>query len=89
MIQNQLDEFECTLNIIGLNYTKLVKKRYSYDLTRDEYMIYDMMDMFIALQSVIIEAASDHIDSGYMIEKLSKIKSYVDNTLEYYNKKES
>lgn len=89
MYNMQMQQFNLMLAEISDNYSYLVGQRiYLDNMPRDEYMIYDMMDMLIHLNAVLIETKSRNIYSGYMVEKLTRMKSYVDTTLEYFKSKE-
>lgn len=84
MIQSQLSSFNRSLDMIKVMYAQLVEDMYNDNLPRDKYMVYDMMDMVIFIESILREVTSICIDSGYMVEKLDKIKSYIDTTLKYF-----
>lgn len=89
MYNMQMQQFNLMLAEISDNYSYLVGQRiYLDNMPRDEYMIYDMMDMLIHLNAVLIETKSKNIYPNYMIEKLTRMKSYVDTTLEYFKSKE-
>lgn len=86
-ISRQMLDFNRTLKEISDSYFHLVGDRYYTDISRDKYMIYDMCDMLIALQAVLSEAKSQQIYPDYMVEKLSRMKSYVDTTYNYFKEK--
>ena len=89
MYNMQMQQFNLMLAEISDNYSYLVGQRiYLDNMPRDEYMIYDMMDMLIHLNAVLIETKSRNIYPNYMIEKLTRMKSYIDTTLEYFKSKE-
>lgn len=85
MFRSQMYNFDNLLHEISLNYSYLVGQRiYKDDMPRDEYMVYDMMDMLIHLNAILIETSSKNIYPAYMVEKLTRMKSYVDTTLAYF-----
>lgn len=85
MFNSQMGQFNSMLRDISESYSYLVGQRtYTEDMPRDEYMIYDMMDMLIHLNAILIEAKSKSIYPDYMVEKLKRMKSYVDTTLAYF-----
>lgn len=85
MFNSQMGQFNAMLKDISESYSYLVGQRvYTEDMPRDEYMIYDMMDMLIHLNAILIEAKSKSIYPDYMVEKLKRMKSYVDTTLAYF-----
>lgn len=85
MFTLQMCDFNNLLREIAIHYSYLVEQRiYKDDMPRDEYMVYDMMDMLIHLNAILIETSSKNIYPAYMVEKLTKIKSYVDTTLGYF-----
>lgn len=89
MYQSQLNNFNESLDRIRDSYAELVAKRILTDElskpeNRDRYMVYEMMDMMIPLQAILSEVTSSYIDPGYLMEKLNKIKSYVDMTINYF-----
>lgn len=88
MYKMQMQQFNSMLVEISNNYSYLVGQRiYTDNMPRDEYMVYDMMDMLISLNAVLDETRTRNIYSGYMVEKLTRMKSYVDTTLEYFKSK--
>lgn len=90
MFNSQMMQFNSMLRDISDGYSYLVGQRiYTEDMPRDEYMIYDMIDMLIHLNAILIEAKSKSIYPGYMVEKLQKMKSYVDTTLLYFERRNS
>ena len=85
MYNHQLMNFNTYLKQISDGYAYLSGQRiYLDDMPRDEYMVYDMMDMLIHLTAVLNEVKSKNIYPDYMVEKLSKMISYVDTTLSYF-----
>lgn len=80
----QKNQFTFSLLNIADSYGKLVEKRLDDTQTRSEYMIYDMMDMVLHLESLMNEAVSGGMHVDYMIEKLTSIKNYVDTTHSYF-----
>lgn len=81
----QMSNFNRMLKEISESYSYLVGQRiYNEDMPRDEYMVYDMMDMLIHLNAILIEVSSGKIYPDYAIEKLTRMKSYVDTTLAYF-----
>jgi len=90
IFNSQMGQFNAMLKDISESYSYLVGQRvYTEDMPRDEYMIYDMMDMLIHLNAILIEAKSKSIYPDYMIEKLKRMKSYVDTTLAYFEARNS
>lgn len=90
MYNAQMAQFNAMLKDISESYSYLVGQRiYTEDMPRDEYMIYDMMDMLIHLNAVLIETKSKNIYPNYMVEKLTRMKSYVDTTLAYFQARNS
>lgn len=89
ILVNQVLHFTSSTEEISNAYLKLASKRINDELSRDEYMLYDMMDMFIPLQSIAheIKKLDGDFYPDYLIEKLSKVKSYVDTTLKYFENK--
>lgn len=88
IFNSQMYSFNTILKEISNNYSYLVGQRvYLDDMPRDEYMVYDMMDMLIHLNAILNEVASKSIYPDYMIEKLTRMKSYVDTTLNYFKSK--
>lgn len=86
---SQMSEFNRTLSEISGSYSYLVGERvYNKDMSRDHYMIYDMMDMIIHLNALLNESTNRNIYPGYAVEKLERIKAYVDTTLAYFKEKE-
>ena len=81
---NQKNQFTYSLLSIADAYGKLVEKRLDDTQTRSEYMVYDMMDMVIHLESLMNEAVSGSMYVDYMIEKLTSIKNYIDTTHSYF-----
>lgn len=81
---HQMLEFKTMLNRLSVIYSMLVTKRLNNTLSRDEYMVYDMMDMFIHLIAFLDELNSETPYPSYMVEKLSRVKSYVDTTLKHF-----
>lgn len=84
---HQMFEFKTMLNRLSVIYSMLVEKRLNDTLTRDEYMVYDMIDMFIPLLSFMDELVSETPYASYMVEKLNRVKSYVDTTLRHFEAK--
>lgn len=84
IFDRQMTEFQITCSYITMIYGQLLNKRLNNALTRDEYMIYDMMDMFIHLKAVLSEISQEKPYPDYMVEKLEKMKSYIDTTLEHF-----
>lgn len=71
-----------------------IKRIQKKNLTRDEYMMYDLFDALIPLISALDEVVDKEKPfPGYVVEKLKSVKSYVDTTYEYFlersNKSES
>ena len=90
MYNAQMGQFNAMLKDISECYSYLVGQRiYTEDMPRDEYMIYDMMDMLIHLNAILIETNSKSIYPDYMVEKLKRMKSYVDTTLTYFEARNS
>lgn len=89
ILVNQVLHFNSSIEEVSTAYMKLASKRINDELSKDEYMLYDMMDMFIPLQSVAHEISKLNGDfyPDYLIEKLCRVKSYVDTTLAYFEKK--
>lgn len=84
---HQLSEFKTYLNRLSVIYSMLIEKRLNDELTRDEYMIYDMFDMIIPLVAALDEINSPTPYPSYIVEKLEKVKSYVDTTLSHFEKR--
>lgn len=84
MIQHQYSTFATYLERLKSDYLQLIIKRMDDTLSRDEYMVYDMMDMIIHLVAALDEISGGNAYPGYMVEKLSKVKSYVDTTTKYF-----
>lgn len=79
----QMSSFNNTLKNISEDYSYLVGQRiYLDNMPRDEYMIYDMMDMILSLEAMLHDIRN--INADYMVEKLERMKSYVSTTLEYF-----
>ena len=84
----QMSNFNRMLKELSESYSYLVGQRlYTDNMPRDEYMVYDMMDMLIHLNALLNEASSGKIYPDYAIEKLTRMKSYVDTTLNYFQNK--
>lgn len=86
MHHNQMQDFYETLVEITNYYDRLVWKRLEDTQTRDEYMIYDMMDMLIQLKA-ILQATTEEIYPDYMLEKLKIMQSYVNTTIRHFESK--
>lgn len=87
-MNEQKNKFEASLHYVLNGYNKLVDKRYADKLNRDELMLYDMHDMFLALQSISNEIIfNDYIHPNYIVEKLTVMKHYIDTTLAYFEAK--
>lgn len=84
IFDHQMSEINRALGEIVNSYAYLLNKRLKNNLTRSEYMIYDMMDMLIPLKALMLEARSGTMYSDYMVEKLSNINRYIETTLEYF-----
>lgn len=84
IMANQMRQFDLNNSLIAMEYCNLLAKRLDGSMSRDEYMVYDMMDMMIHLVAVIQEANKEKPYPDYMVEKLEKIESYVSTTLEYF-----
>ena len=82
--RHQLSQFKTYLNRLSVVYSILIDKRLNDELTRDEYMVYDMMDMFIPLIAALDEINSPTPYPSYIVEKLEKVKSYVDTTYAHF-----
>lgn len=87
VIQHQYCNFATYLERLKSDYLQLIIKRVDDNLSRGEYMVYDMMDMTIHLVAALDEIVGKNAYPGYMVEKLSKVKSYVDTTLAYFEAK--
>ena len=86
---SQMFEFNKTLGEISNSYSHLVGERiYDKDMSRDHYMVYDMMDMIIHLNALLNESTNRNIYPSYAVEKLERMKAYVDTTLAYFKEKE-
>ena len=84
IFDHQMSEINRALGEIVNSYAYLLNKRLKNNLTRSEYMVYDMMDMLIPLKALMLEAKSGTMYSDYMVEKLSDINRYIETTLEYF-----
>lgn len=88
LLVQQYSMFQTYIDRLGTQYLKLCVKRYQDDfLTDDEYLLYDTFDAiihFIALCDEIIDKEKPF--PGYCLEKVSRLKSYVDTLHEYYKK---
>jgi hypothetical protein len=80
----QMKQFKMTLDWIYMFYSDLLSKRLDNKLDRDSYMIYDMMDMMESLQNVLMEISKETSYPSYIVEKLERVKAYVDTTYEYF-----
>jgi len=88
MLIHQMSHFESILNEMAGSYYSLAKKRiFDEEMDRDKYMVYDMVDMLIHLNAALGEATKENIYPDYMVEKLSKVKSYIDTTLHYFEER--
>lgn len=84
IMANQMRQFDLNNSLIAMEYCNLLAKRLDGSMSRDEYMVYDMMDMMIHLVALIQEANKEKLYPDYMVEKLEKIESYVSTTLNYF-----
>lgn len=86
---NQLSQFTSSLAAIEVAYSKLVDMRLSDNMSREFYMLYDMMDLFIAFKALAdeISRSNGELYPDYLVEKLTTISRYVDTTLEYFKSK--
>lgn len=84
IFDHQMSEVNRALGEIVNSYAYLLNKRLKNNLTRSEYMIYDMMDMLIPLKALMLEVKSGTMYPDYMVEKLSNINRYIETTLEYF-----
>ena len=84
LMVHQMQTFQATLDDIANNYNILVSKRYSNNLNRDQYMVYDMMDMLLSLDAMLKEINRPSIDPGYMLEKLTTMGRYIDTTKKHF-----
>lgn len=83
MFEAQMCNFKTYLNRTTVVYGYLLQKRLDDTLTRTEYMFYDLMDMMIPLIAALDEVSSKEPFPSYLLEKMEKVKSYVDTTYEY------
>ena len=95
MIVNQYNNYSVYIDRLNSLYLQLcIKRIQTEDLNRDEYMLYDMFDALIHLVAALDEVVGkEHPYPGYVVEKLARVKSYVDTTYNYFvgrsNKDES
>ena len=80
---NQKKRFMKTLLELDTTYGYLVDKRYNEieKMERYDYMLYDFYDMIIHLENFSrAYYVKSHPD--YLLEKISRVKDYVDNMYE-------
>jgi hypothetical protein len=87
MMKSQVSEFENMLEHIRRVYILLTSERYDNNMSRDHYMLYDTMDMFIHFEALISEIMSDTCYNKYCLEKVAMMKSYIDTLYEYFGGK--
>lgn len=81
---DQKNRFTSSLLSIADSYGVLIGKRIDDTQTRSEYMVYDMMDMILHLEALMDEMTKGIIHADYILEKLDRIKDYVDTTHSYF-----
>lgn len=87
IFDHQIDEVQESFTLLLHFYSILLRKRLNNELNRDEYMMYDLMDMMIGLKSAYQEVISDHVDSSYMVEKLQNVYNHLIPVLEHFKAK--
>ena len=80
---NQKNQFMKTLFNLDHTYGRLVDKRYNEieEMERYDYMLYDFYDMIIHLEN-FTRAYYTKSHPDYLLKKIEKVKSYVDNMYE-------
>lgn len=87
LFNHQLSEVQETFNLLMFNYSILLRKRLNDELTRDEYMMYDLMDMLISLKSAYDEITNNQPYPSYIVEKLQIVQNCLTPVLEHFKSK--
>ena len=87
--QNTQNSLNRELNKIEHYYMKIYDEYYSTG-SRDSAFLKDLVDSLIGI-SAVLEVYVEHkgINSGYAVEKLNNSLSYIKNTINYFENKNS
>ena len=89
MLVHQFSNFKTYIDRLENIYLRLcIKRIQTEDLSRDEYFLYDTFDALIHFISLCDEVVDkDKPFPGYCLEKVSRVKSYIDTLYSYYESK--